>query len=157
MSRPRHVRSAHTGFVLVIVLMLLVVLTLLASAAGTAGSRAVAGTQEELDRFQGQLDMASTAETVRYMMVTQRINLGGLSVIQAPLRIVWVHTRTTNEPAQWIRATGDFSRVCCQACESRDRVRAAIRNCGFPFPGDKVTVELTPYDLSRARIVFRAR
>ena len=24
-------------------------------------------------------------------------------------------------------------------------------------PGDKVTVELTPYDLSRARIVFRAR
>jgi translation initiation factor IF-1 len=23
------------------------------------------------------------------------------------------------------------------------------------LPGDKVTVELTPYDLSRARIVFR--
>jgi translation initiation factor IF-1 len=25
------------------------------------------------------------------------------------------------------------------------------------LPGDKVTVELAPYDLSRARIVFRAR
>jgi translation initiation factor IF-1 len=25
------------------------------------------------------------------------------------------------------------------------------------LPGDKVTVELTPYDLSRARIVFRVR
>lgn len=25
------------------------------------------------------------------------------------------------------------------------------------LPGDKVTVELTPYDLSRARIVFRAK
>ena len=25
------------------------------------------------------------------------------------------------------------------------------------LPGDKVTVELTPYDLSRARIVYRAR
>lgn len=25
------------------------------------------------------------------------------------------------------------------------------------LPGDKVTVELTPHDLSRARIVFRAR
>lgn len=25
------------------------------------------------------------------------------------------------------------------------------------LPGDKVTVELTPYDLSKARIVFRAR
>ena len=25
------------------------------------------------------------------------------------------------------------------------------------LPGDKVTVELTPYDLSRARIVFRTK
>jgi translation initiation factor IF-1 len=25
------------------------------------------------------------------------------------------------------------------------------------LPGDRVTVELAPYDLSRARIVFRAR
>ena len=25
------------------------------------------------------------------------------------------------------------------------------------LPGDKVTVEMTPYDLSRGRIVFRAR
>jgi translation initiation factor IF-1 len=25
------------------------------------------------------------------------------------------------------------------------------------LPGDKVTVELTPYDLTRARIVFRAK
>jgi len=25
------------------------------------------------------------------------------------------------------------------------------------LPGDKVTVELTPYDLSRGRIVFRSR
>ena len=25
------------------------------------------------------------------------------------------------------------------------------------LPGDKVTVEMTPYDLTRARVVFRAR
>ena len=25
------------------------------------------------------------------------------------------------------------------------------------LPGDKITVQLTPYDLSRARIVFRAK
>lgn len=25
------------------------------------------------------------------------------------------------------------------------------------LPGDKVTVEMTPYDLSRARIIFRTR
>jgi translation initiation factor IF-1 len=30
-------------------------------------------------------------------------------------------------------------------------------HCIRIFPGDKVTVELTPYDLSRARIVFRAK
>jgi len=30
-------------------------------------------------------------------------------------------------------------------------------HCIRMLPGDKVTVELTPYDLSRARIVFRAK
>jgi translation initiation factor IF-1 len=30
-------------------------------------------------------------------------------------------------------------------------------HCIRILAGDKVTVELTPYDLSRARIVFRAR
>lgn len=25
------------------------------------------------------------------------------------------------------------------------------------LPGDKVTVEMTPYDLTRARVIFRAR
>jgi translation initiation factor IF-1 len=25
------------------------------------------------------------------------------------------------------------------------------------LPGDKVTVEMTPYDLTRARIIFRAK
>ncbi|MFM7012847.1 MAG: translation initiation factor IF-1 [Betaproteobacteria bacterium] len=30
-------------------------------------------------------------------------------------------------------------------------------HCIRILPGDKITVELTPYDLSRARIVFRAK
>ena len=30
-------------------------------------------------------------------------------------------------------------------------------HCIKILPGDKVTVELTPYDLSRARIIFRAK
>ena len=30
-------------------------------------------------------------------------------------------------------------------------------HCIRILPGDKVTVELTPYDLSRARIAFRAK
>ena len=31
------------------------------------------------------------------------------------------------------------------------------KNCIRILTGDKVTVELTPYDLSKARITFRAR
>ncbi len=33
--------------------------------------------------------------------------------------------------------------------ESRDRIRAAIRNSGLPFPGRKVTVNLAPADLRK--------
>ncbi|MFQ5458513.1 MAG: magnesium chelatase domain-containing protein, partial [Myxococcota bacterium] len=33
--------------------------------------------------------------------------------------------------------------------ESRDRVRAAIRNAGYPFPGTRVTVNLAPADLRK--------
>ena len=35
-------------------------------------------------------------------------------------------------------------------------LRAGIKKSSL-MPGDKVTVELTPYDLTRARIVFRSK
>lgn len=38
--------------------------------------------------------------------------------------------------------------------ESRDRVRAAIRNCGFPFPGDRITVSLAPADVRKVGAAF---
>ena len=38
--------------------------------------------------------------------------------------------------------------------ESRDRVRTAIRNSGFPFPPDRITVSLTPADLRKAGSAF---
>jgi len=38
--------------------------------------------------------------------------------------------------------------------ESRDRVRAAIRNSGFPFPGERVTVSLNPADLKKVGASF---
>ena len=44
--------------------------------------------------------------------------------------------------------------------ESRDRVRTAIRNSGFPFPLDRITVSLAPADLTfhvRKRRVGRRR
>ena len=38
--------------------------------------------------------------------------------------------------------------------ESRDRVRTAIRNSGFPFPGDRITVSLAPSDLRKVGAAF---
>jgi magnesium chelatase family protein len=38
--------------------------------------------------------------------------------------------------------------------ESRDRVRAAIRNCGFDFPAERVTVNLSPADVRKAGAAF---
>ncbi|MDA8161532.1 MAG: ATP-dependent protease, partial [Desulfobacteraceae bacterium] len=33
--------------------------------------------------------------------------------------------------------------------ESRERVRAAIKNCGYPFPTRKITVNLAPADMKK--------
>jgi len=38
--------------------------------------------------------------------------------------------------------------------ESRDRVRSAIRNCGFDFPSERVTVNLAPADVRKAGSAF---
>ncbi len=38
--------------------------------------------------------------------------------------------------------------------ESRDRVRSAIRNSGFPFPSHRVTVNLSPADVRKAGSAF---
>jgi magnesium chelatase family protein len=38
--------------------------------------------------------------------------------------------------------------------ESRDRVRSAIRNSGFPFPQDRVVVSLAPADLKKVGAAF---
>ena len=39
--------------------------------------------------------------------------------------------------------------------ESRDRVRSAIRNCGFEFPPHRITVNLAPADMRKAGSVVR--
>src|SRR6188472_1072487 len=38
--------------------------------------------------------------------------------------------------------------------ESRERVRTAIRNSGFPYPGDRITVSLAPADLRKVGAAF---
>jgi len=38
--------------------------------------------------------------------------------------------------------------------ESRERVRSAIRNAGFSFPNDRITVNLAPADLRKEGAAF---
>jgi magnesium chelatase family protein len=38
--------------------------------------------------------------------------------------------------------------------ESRERVRAAVRNSGFPFPDDRITISLAPSDLRKVGAAF---
>ena len=38
--------------------------------------------------------------------------------------------------------------------EARDRVRAAIRNCGFSFPVSRITVNLSPADRRKGGTVY---
>jgi len=75
-SRYRH----DHGFVLVIVLTLLVVLALLAAAVATSAERTIRAAQADSERFQAELDMDATRETVLFMLSTQRQTLGGLTV-----------------------------------------------------------------------------
>ena len=77
---PRGRSSGQDGFVLVAVLALLVVLALLASAVALISQRAVAEAQTEIERFQSDVDMVSTRDTVLFMLSTQRKTMGGLTV-----------------------------------------------------------------------------
>ncbi|MBQ1256013.1 MAG: YifB family Mg chelatase-like AAA ATPase [Clostridia bacterium] len=38
--------------------------------------------------------------------------------------------------------------------ESRERIRAAIKNCGYPFPDDRITVNLAPADIKKEGPAF---
>lgn len=83
----RRRRSAQRGFVLVMVLALLVVLTILATAVATSASRAVAAAQADVDRFEGELDMLGTRETVLLMLATQRLTVAGMTVNESDAQV----------------------------------------------------------------------
>lgn len=68
------------GFVLVIVLAVLVVLTLLAAATATSAERAIRAAQADANRFQSELAMTGTRETLLFMLATQRQTVAGLTV-----------------------------------------------------------------------------
>lgn len=78
MSEAR-TRTEH-GFVLIIVLAVLVVLTLLATAVATSAERAIRAAQADADRFQSELAMTGTRETLLFLLATQRQTIAGLTV-----------------------------------------------------------------------------
>ncbi len=65
---------------LVIVLATLVVLTLLATAVATSAERAIGAARQDADRFEAELAMSGTRETLLFMLATQRQTLAGLTV-----------------------------------------------------------------------------
>ena len=75
-----HTPRANQGFVLVIVLGILVVLALLAAATATSAERAIHAAQADADRFQSELAMTGTRETLLFMLATQRQTIAGLTV-----------------------------------------------------------------------------
>lgn len=68
------------GFVLIAVLVLLVVLSLLAGTVALVAERAVAEARQDIEAFEGELDMLGTRDTLLFMLATQRMTLAGLTV-----------------------------------------------------------------------------
>jgi len=68
------------GFVLVSVLVLLVILTLLAAAAATSAERTLAAAAADIDRFESELALDGTRETVLFLLLTQRRTVAGVTV-----------------------------------------------------------------------------
>jgi type II secretory pathway component PulK len=76
MKRQRHAQ----GFVLVLVLAMLVVLSLLAGSIAGVTARLRDQAQFRQTRLRDSIDIASTRATVMYLLNTQRMTIGGLTV-----------------------------------------------------------------------------
>lgn len=79
MNAPCRARSER-GFVLLTVLAMVVVLALLATAAAITVSRLRREAIVQQDRLRGELDAYSTRSTLLYLLGTQRMTFGGLTV-----------------------------------------------------------------------------
>lgn len=73
-------RRASEGFALLAVLVMLVVLTIIASSVALMSERAVDEARQRIERAEFERDAFSTRETVMYLLSTQRMTIGGLTV-----------------------------------------------------------------------------
>lgn len=80
MRRIRPARRDAQGFVLVLVLAMLVVLSLLAGSIAGVTARLLDQAQFRQTRLNDSIDIASTRATVLYLLNTQRMTVGGVTV-----------------------------------------------------------------------------
>ena len=78
MMRTR--RGRESGFVLVLVLAMLVVLGLLAGTIAAVTGRLAEQAQQRAQATRDAVDIANTRANVLYLLTTQRMTLGGLTV-----------------------------------------------------------------------------
>jgi hypothetical protein len=72
--------SPPRGFVLVLVLAMLVILSLLAGGIAATTARLAEQSRQRAQRMQDEVDIASTRATVMYLLSTQRMTVGGLTI-----------------------------------------------------------------------------
>jgi len=125
MTDPSHPPHTH-GFVLVIVLTLLVVLALLAAAVATSAERTIRAAHADSERFQAELDMASTRETVLFMLSTQRRTLAGLTV--RPEDAAAVLTFTDDADSVAVLPVGDEIRLDSTPYQGLGMARFAVQD-----------------------------
>lgn len=73
-------RHRQEGFVLVVVLAMLVILSILAASVGAVAARLRDEQLQRQRQLAAEIDMASTEATVLYMLASQRMTFGGLTV-----------------------------------------------------------------------------
>lgn len=73
-------RSNSRGFVLVLVLAMLVILSILAASIAVTTQRMRDEQLQRQEELQAALDMASTRATLLYLLTSQRMTMGGLTV-----------------------------------------------------------------------------
>ena len=73
-------KSPQSGFVLVLVLAMLVILSILAGTVASITQRLLEQEGQRKRLEDAELDIASTKATVLYLLLTQRMTLGGLTV-----------------------------------------------------------------------------
>ena len=86
---------------------------------------------------------------LRVQTVLSRISTAALVGIEAQPVVVEVDVSGGGLPGVTMVGLPDAT-----VRESRDRVRTAIRNAGFPFPHSRVTVSLAPADLKKVGAAF---